>query len=399
MAYDEKQVSAPAAAFDTRYSHFHRFQQPPYKQNHDRRESQFLELNDPSMHDTNKETFLMPPPALRSPNRNTGTSIASNATAHIAQQLQSGAPVFIDVDRVHDGDKCPNVRTDEEAAESLYGIRANDCEREMKGSKILRILTFGIPIDAAARGVLMVAFLQAVLSFLSGVDMLSNAGGNFRFQRPVIAGAMLAFGFYVSSVCLNGFTLMWSSHYRKSPLAATIFMVNCFLSILAVGAATFLWIFFAAKPISCDNMAVNFAPGAQTPGMSNSDSTPTFVFSDEITFQQRPLCLRRWANVRRTQIFWGAMMGVTTYYFIVLSLWSIHYRKRVLLARLLEEVEGEETDDVGLVITSAPGYGGSPMREKYGRYGRGRGYSEDANETSLVMSGATPIESRRVDFA
>lgn len=300
--------------------------------------------------------LLAPPAAFggMGTNRNTGVSIAS--TARIEAHLKAGNPLFIDVDREADGSKCPNAQHTPSSASCPPSARSfstlddSTSKRAKESSKFLRILTFGIPVDGAARAVLLIAFCQGALGLFTGIDNFSQS--QFIGQKQIIiAGTMVAFGLFIMCVCLNGFTLMWSTSYRRSPTAATVFMVNCILTMILMSASTFLWIFYAAKPVDCSAVII---PTGRFRGV--------FVHAgDNPGFRQNPICLRFRDNLRRIQLFWGTILGVTAYFFVVLAFWAVHYRRRVLLARLLEEAEGEDGDEVGLVIAKAPMGRESPL--------------------------------------
>jgi len=285
-------------------------------------------------------------------------SVASS-TAPIREHLNAGKPIFLNFGNVSDEplDEKPLPEIKDSDRSSTTGSLESNEGPPTGVNKWLRILTFKLPIDAVARTILCIIFLQAYMSLYYGTDRFVSLAYDIRDERErdeahienIVAPAfMVAWGVFIGAVSIQGFSLMWGRNWRKSPAASLVFLTTCFLMTALFTASTFLWFYYGfvwGNSRRCTRQ--------RTAKGSPGDADDYFLTQDRTSTIN---CQLKRAAFLQVAIAWACIHVVSWYCSIVLGLWGVQYRRRVLLARLLEEAAQEEgmSEKVGLVFASAP---------------------------------------------
>ncbi|CCX08917.1 hypothetical protein FPQ18DRAFT_13629 [Pyronema domesticum] len=319
----------------------HNYNEPPplsmSKQHSTPQTNPLWQLNHspPVQEDSN---FLRPPPSRS--NSQSRKQIESTVSINTGQKLQklldSGNAIYLGVD-ARDSGRSPTPSAPPPPP------------TPSRPSRILRTLLCGASLDSFAKLTLVFGVYLGGHTLLTGLGIFFDHRSHYEDYNNSVAILQVVFGFYLSAICLFGFSILWSA-WRRSPTAALFFLLLWILTTfsIVVAAALIFFFFFAAR-------AERFREcNAQTVKLSSKKHDPLRKQASQAKIDA---CVHDAMKRNMELMLQGVVHVIMAGFAGVVIVWAKEYRSRLLeieeLERLREEL-GVGGEKVGLLIGTAP---------------------------------------------
>ncbi|CUS12944.1 unnamed protein product [Tuber aestivum] len=275
----------------------------------------------------------------------------------IQRHLDAGNPLYIGFDPANpprDSTLAGQARAGDADRGANGEEHTTAGRRKGRGWRVARVLSCGVPLDIYAKIILATGMILALSSLLWSINRLIQRKGVMGRDNLTIFSYMIIFhciwGVILFATCFFGFILMWGK-WRRSPTAALFFTLTWILITILLLLTSVLWLYFYFH--LRDRSFTRCSEKTTSTGPAFDRDAPV----RQATKTQIDNCLLR-RRTRAGEILpWGIAYTLMSYAGIIVALWGMDYRRRLLEIRECEELEkgpGAEGEKVGLLLGTAP---------------------------------------------